>query len=126
MQRITVLLSVLVVATLAGCSAYPAYLLTAVPEAPIDRLSATEAAVAVLQDGGYTTTTANENLGIVTTDWADKTNIGTKLLYGVGGGKRKRVSINIGRGGDKLTVQITSQSRSALRGWENNAPGERA
>ena len=124
-MRTPIALLSVVVATAVGCSAYPAYLLTAVPDAPVDRMSAVEATVVVLQDSGYTVTVANENLGIVTTDWADKTNIGTKLLYGVSGGKRKRVSVNVGRGGDKLTVQITSQSRSVLQGWQNNAPGER-
>ena len=117
MRRLHGLLIASVVATAVGCSAYPPYLLTATPDVPVDRMSAVEAAVVTLQDAGYTITTANENLGIVTTDWMDKTSLGTMLVYG--GSDRKRVSIHIVRTGDKLTVQITKQTKSLLRDYLN-------
>ena len=124
MRRLLGGFSALVVIAAVGCApAYPPYLLTAIPDAELERLPAVDATVTVLQRAGYTVAMANHELGVVTTDWADRSDRGA--LFFVGTSVQRRVSANVLRNGQEISVQITTQTKPSWQGWRNAKAGEK-
>ncbi len=124
---VRILLVVTSVLLITGCSYKPLIIDYAV-DAPADRAAIVAATVSVLQQEGYAIALANENVGVVTTEWQDTTSGASKVvgaLFNSPSGQRKQITTTVSVDGRRVVLQLTKQEQAALGGWRNARPSGR-
>ncbi|MDP2703966.1 MAG: hypothetical protein Q8P01_01990 [bacterium] len=94
-------------------------------DVPVDRSDVVAATVSVLQQEGYAIALANENVGVVTTEWQDTTSGLLKFagaFSGTAAGERKQISASVSVDGKQIVLQLTKQNLTTLGGWNNARP----
>ncbi len=107
-----------------ACS-YKPLITTYAVDVPVNRSDVVAATVSVLQQEGYAIALANENVGVVTTEWQDTTSGLLKVLGALGNspaGERKQISASVSVDGKQIVLQLTKQNLTTLGGWNNARP----
>ncbi len=126
MRRLA-LLGLCAIAVTAGCATHVPVIRTYASPEPVNKPDVVGAAVQVLQARGYNLALVNENVGVLTTEWADDTSVGTKVLNVLAGAKtnnRKQIGVSVAQDAREITVTVTRQEQDEFSSWNNQAPSD--
>ncbi|MBT3269711.1 outer membrane protein assembly factor BamC [Candidatus Poribacteria bacterium] len=105
-----------------GCATHLPVIRTYSSPEPVSKADVMAAAVQVLQTRGYNMAMVNENVGVLTTEWADDTSVGTQVLSALVGDKtnqRKQIGVSVAPDAREITVTVTRQEQNDFTSWTN-------
>ena len=94
---------------------------------PVSKVDVVSAGVHVLQQRGYNLAMVNENVGVLTTEWADDTSVGTEIFSILTDDKvnhRKQVGVSVSPDSMAVTVTVTRQEQHDNSAWSNQEPSD--
>lgn len=126
MRRLA-LLGLCAIAVTAGCATHLPVIRTYASPEPVNKPDVVGAAVQVLQARGYNLALVNENVGVLTTEWADDTSVGTQVLSVLSGdttNHRKQIGVSVSSDALQITVTVTRQEQNEFSSWANQEPSD--
>jgi len=115
---------------LSGCSSLTRFIYKAPFTQSVKKEDIVAAVVNVLQSRGFTITTANEKLGLITTDWKSLTDAGgagwSKALWGSADYRRMKISVSVNDKTNLITInpvvgQTTEKSNRLMTSSTNES-----
>ena len=110
-----------------GCATHLPVIRTHATPEPVSKGEVVAAAVQVLQQRGYSMALVNENVGVLATEWADDTSVGTKMISVIADERtnhRKQVAVSVSPDAMELTVTVSRQEQTENSAWSNREPSD--